>query len=90
MKIVRDEDKRSANLAKHKLDRAAAEDFDFGSAIIDVDNRFDYGETRYQASGRLGDALYMLVFTWRRFTVRAISMRKASRAERTFYAKNSS
>jgi uncharacterized DUF497 family protein len=88
VKIVWDEDKRRANLAKHKLDLAAVEDFDFGSAIIDVDDRFDYGETRYQALGSIGDALYVLVFTWRGFAVRAISLRKASRAERTYYAKN--
>ncbi len=89
MKIVWDEDKRCFNFAKHKLDLAAVEDFDFGSAVIDVDNRFDYGDTRHQAIGRIGDALYMLVFTWRGFTVRAISLRKASKAERTYYAKNS-
>ena len=41
-----DEAKRAANIAKHGMDLAKAEGFDFASAIIVVDDRADYGEVR--------------------------------------------
>ena len=47
------------------------------------DARFDYGETRLVAIGRIGTAAYTMVFTPRGKTVRIISLRRASRDERS-------
>jgi uncharacterized DUF497 family protein len=60
-------------------------EFDFDSADIVVDDRQDYGETRYRALGRLKDEVAVVVFTMRESTVRVISLRLANRKERSNY-----
>ncbi|WP_338130968.1 BrnT family toxin [Cupriavidus gilardii] len=43
-----------------------------------IDERRQYGETRYIAYGPIGTRLHCLVFTIRGDTLRAISLRKAN------------
>ena len=86
MKIEFDPDKDRINQAKHGLSLAAADRMDFATALIRVDARFDYGETRWLAAGLIGERLHMLAFTLRGDTVRAISLRKANARERKSYA----
>jgi uncharacterized membrane protein YfcA len=50
--IERDEAKRRTNLEKHKVDFAIAEGFDWATAFVGEDDRFDYGEARFVASAR--------------------------------------
>ena len=81
-----DEAKRRANLAKHKVDFAAAEGFDWQTAFIAEDRRREYGEARCVALGLIERATHVIVFTVRRHRVRIISLRKANRKESARYA----
>ncbi len=81
MEIEFDPAKDAANRDKHDLSLAEAADFDFETAVVLVDDRFDYGETRYRAFVREGDGGYCLVFTLSGATVRPISYRRAQDKE---------
>lgn len=76
-----DEAKRADNLAKHGIDFALAEGFEWESALVAADARRDYGEVRYSAFGLIEDRLFNLVFTPRTGKVRIISLRRANRRE---------
>jgi len=80
-----DEAKRAANLAKHGVDFALAEDFAWNGALIVPDTRRDYGEPRFLAIGPIGAGLHVLVFTPRGETVRIIGLRKANDREVALY-----
>lgn len=67
--------KNKTNIAKHGVDMALAAEFEFDTAIEQVDDRMDYGETRWQALGFLNGRLHSL------------SLRRASRKEEKLYAK---
>ena len=82
-----DERKREANKAKHGVDFAEAEEFDWASAIEARDGRFDYEEDRWIALGRIGKRLHVLIYTVRRRKIRLISLRRANSRERKFYEK---
>lgn len=60
---------------------ADAEGMDMDAAVIEIDDRFDYGEERWIAVGPVGEAICVLVYTRRGRNVRAISLRPASRKE---------
>lgn len=87
MKIEFDPDKDAINRQKHGLSLADAERMDLGTAAIDADLRFAYGEGRFQALGLIGERLHMLVFTMRGDVLRAISLRKANPREVRRYEK---
>jgi uncharacterized DUF497 family protein len=55
--------------------------FDWDRAVEAVDERIDYGETRYQVLGSIGGRAYILLYTLRRGIYRVISLRKANRRE---------
>lgn len=64
--------------------------FDFGYAIrvfldpnrlIEVDDRFDYGEQRYRVLGQIEWRVFVVVYTPRGTAFRLISARKANRRE---------
>ena len=77
MKIDYDPAKDAANRGKHGLSLAEAADFDFEAAVVLVDDRFDYGETRYRAFTRVAEDGYCLAFTLTGETLRPISYRRA-------------
>ncbi len=81
MRFEWDEKKRAANLAKHGVDFAAAEEFDFESALVIPDERRNYGEARSAALGHIGTRLHVMIFVWRGDVVRVISLRKANARE---------
>lgn len=56
--ITWDEAKRRSNLAKHGVDLALAEQFDWESAIFEEDDSEAYGEQREIATGWIGEGLY--------------------------------
>lgn len=60
-------------------------EFEWSTALIVEDVRRDYGERRFQALGRIGRRLHMLVFTPRAGTVHVISLRRANKREVTRY-----
>jgi uncharacterized DUF497 family protein len=82
---IYDSAKAAANLAKHKVSFATAENFDWTTALVVEDDRFDYGERRYVAIGLIGRRLHVMVFTQRGASVRLISLRKANRRETRRY-----
>lgn len=88
MEVVFDSAKDAENFRKHGVSLRRAEDFAMDSAVIRLDDREDYGEVRYNALGFIGAALFALVFTTRGDTIRAISLRKASKKESESYAEN--
>lgn len=84
--FVWDERKRASNFTKHGIDFAQVIRFEFDSAIIRVDDRKDYGETRYRAFGVIDGRLHVLIFTTHRAVTRIISLRRANMREVESYA----
>lgn len=76
-----DPNKNALNIAKHGISLAAAESFQWETALIAVDDRRDYGEERRVALGLLAGTLHVLVFTPRGAFTRAISLRRANQRE---------
>ncbi|HEY7296724.1 MAG TPA: BrnT family toxin [Xanthobacteraceae bacterium] len=76
-----DEDKCIQNRRKHGIDFRSAEQFEWETAFVVVDDRAEYGELREIAYGFIGDRIHALTFTRRGANVRIISLRKASRRE---------
>ena len=86
MDVIFDPAKDAANQAKHGLSLTQAADLDFASALIVVDDRFDYREERLFAVGYLGERLVALAFVeLEPDLVRSISLRYATPAERRRY-----
>lgn len=81
-----DETKRAVNIGKHKVDFAEAENFDWDTAHIEVDDREDYGELREIAWGFIGVRLHVLVFTRRNDAIWIISLRKGQSRDLEKYA----
>ncbi len=85
--ITWDEAKRASNLAKHGLDFADSVQFDFDTALLEIDDREDYGECREIATGWCGLRLCCLVFVRRgNDEIRVISFRRATKHEVRRYA----
>lgn len=86
MEIFFDPKKDLANKRKHGISLDRANDFDFDGALFKIDDREDYGETRFRAIGFLDAWLYTLVFAEDDDAdIRAISLRKATRNEAKEY-----
>ena len=89
MKFEWDDSKNQHNIGKHGLDFADAERVITGHSpfVVRLDHRMDYGEERWQGVGMLdGMIVVMIVFTEPLTNVvRIISMRKATKNERTEY-----
>lgn len=84
MGVVFDPAKNAANKIKHGIFLADFVDFDDAPVVV-VDGRFDYGETRYRAFGRIGGAGYCLVFTFTGDHMRLMSFRRAHEKEMRRY-----
>lgn len=85
MPISYDPGKRALTLTHRGLDFEDARQV-FASRRLQIeDDRFDYGETRWQTIGRLNDDLVMVVWTPRGDARHVISMRKCNARERRRY-----
>ena len=84
MDIAYDTLKDAANIAKHGLSLADFRGFDTDPSI-DVDDRYDYGEVRLLARGRIGGRGYCVVFTVANSVMRIISFRRAHEKEMRLY-----
>ena len=73
---------------KYGVDFSAAATFDFATAVIRIDDRFDYGECREVAIGFVSGRLHILVFVRRAPAIHVISLRKANHREGNDYAAN--
>ena len=87
MEISYNPNKNEKNICERQLSFDRASEFDFHTATVDVDNRRDYGETRYVAAGYLDGRLHILCFTETAHGIRVISFRKANARESRKYGK---
>lgn len=81
MDITYDAAKCASNIELRGLSFERAAEFDFQTAVFEVDARRDYGETRTTAICRLDGILHVLIFTMRDEALRVISFRKANKRE---------
>jgi len=79
------EDKRRANLRKHRIDFLDAETVFAGQTVTFEDTRQHYGERRFVTFGLLQGRVVALVHTEREAAIRILSMRKASKHEERSY-----
>ena len=78
MNVAFDPGKNAVNLAKHGLSLSEAAEFEFATAVVTLDDRFDYGEVRYRAYCHVEGQGRCLVFTViDTSTIRVISYRRA-------------
>lgn len=76
--------KNEDNIAKHGLPLDFAELVFDGPFIEEEDERQDYSETRFIATGPIehfGDRVFVVIYTWREGIRRIISFRKANDRE---------
>ncbi len=81
MRFEWDPAKAASNLAKHGVAFEAAEDFEWGVALVQATLRHVGGEPRIEALAPIGARLHVLVCTLERGCVRIISLRKANNRE---------
>jgi uncharacterized DUF497 family protein len=73
--------KDEGNRAKHGVSLALAEVLFAGPHVVTIDDRFDYGEVRAVAFGRINNRLFVCVYADRGAERRVISLRKANKRE---------
>lgn len=88
MRFTWDETKRQANLSKHGLDFADAEEVFAGPLVLLEDTRKDYGEQRMIGIGLLGFLVVLIVHVESDEEIRVISMRKADSNETDLFYRN--
>jgi uncharacterized protein len=86
VRITYDPAKNQRNIAERQLPFDLASEFDFETALIHVDQRHDYGQTRYVALGLLHGRVHVLCFAEEPDGIRVISFRKANSREVSRYA----
>jgi len=88
MRFEFDPDKDAVNQAKHGVSLALAVELDWDAALVWVDDRFEYGESRMIALAPETAILYYVAFVDRGMLRRVISLRRANRREVKHYVKN--
>ena len=88
MLIEFDPVKDKANLAKHGVSLALAGKLDWDTALVWLDDRFDYGELRMIALAPEANTLYFVAFVERGDVRRIISLRRAEIREVKHYVEN--
>jgi uncharacterized protein len=76
-----DPNKNQLNFDKHGLSLSLAAELDWDDALLWVDERRDYGETRVLALAPRDSILYYVAFVDRGRVRRVISLRRANRRE---------
>ena len=86
MNVEWDEQKEQSNTRKHGFSFTDAWQIFEAPMLIDLDDRFDYGEERWIGIGRLQSRIVVVVYTEPdQDTLRIISLRKALNHEREPY-----
>jgi uncharacterized protein len=85
MRFEWDEKKRINNIKKHGIDFVDIPAMSNGDIVTVIDDRFDYGEARYQTLGLLKHRVIMVVHTESETIIRIISARKANKHEEKTY-----
>ena len=81
MRFNFDPNKNRLNFDKHGLSLSLAEELDWDAALLWIDDRQDYGETRVLALAPKTEILYYVAFVDRADVRRIISLRRANRRE---------
>jgi uncharacterized DUF497 family protein len=83
MQFEWDETKNLENIRKHEIDFVDVPEMFEAPMLVELDDRFDYGEERWLGIGFLGNGVAVVVWTERQNDViRIISARRANRYER--------
>ena len=85
MRFEWDEDKRQTNLKKHGFDFDGIEAVFEGDTLIVLDDRFDYGETRFVTFGIFYRRVVAVTHLQTNDVIRIISVRKATKNEQRRY-----
>ena len=88
MRIEFDPTKDAANQIKHGVSLALADELDWGAALVWIDDRFEYEETRMIVLAPKTEILYYVAFVDRGEVRRIISLRRANRREVKYYVKS--
>jgi uncharacterized DUF497 family protein len=88
MRIEFDPEKDRANLERHGISLVLAVELDWEAALVWVDDRFDYDETRMIALAPKTGILYYVAFVDRGEVRRIISLRRATRREVKHYVQS--
>jgi len=80
-----DEAKAQWNLRVHGVSFAAAEEFQFETALEIEGSDYDSEEVRLARIGKIKRQTYVLVYTRRSGRIRVISLRRATAQERRVY-----
>ena len=86
MDIAFDPEKSTRNEAERSLPFSMVEDFEWETALVAHDARFDYGEDRWIGLGFIGARLFVLLFPRTLGGIRVISFRRSNRREARKYA----
>ena len=85
LQIEFDPAKDAVTIRRRGVSLAEAETLLQGFVVDRVDNRRDYGETRFVAIGEIEGVEFTCVYTLRGEAIRPFSLRRASRKERHVY-----
>jgi uncharacterized protein len=85
MRFEWDEKKRRINIRKHGIDFADVPAIFELDTVTVIDDRFEYGEIRYQTLGLLKSRVIVVVHTESETVIRIISPRKATKYEEEIY-----
>ncbi|MEF8755645.1 MAG: BrnT family toxin [Accumulibacter sp.] len=88
MRIEFDSAKDVSNQSKHGVSLAVTAELDWEAALVWIDERFEYGETRMIALAPKTETLYYVAFVDRGNVRRIISLRRANRREVKYYVQN--
>ena len=88
MRIEFDPTKDAANKTKHGVSLSTAKKLDWESALVWVDDRFEYNEIRMIALAPRTAILYYVAFVDRGEVRRVISLRGANRREVKHYVES--
>lgn len=85
MQFTWSERKRAINIKQHGLDFVDASRVFEGATFTFEDDRFAYGEQRFETLGLLAAIPVSIVHTETEYEIRIISFRKATRREASLY-----
>jgi uncharacterized DUF497 family protein len=80
-----DQTKNYHNIAKHGIDFEDAKHIFEQPILVRRDDRRNYGEERFIATGAMKDVVVIMTFTLREQRMRIISARKGNKHERQIY-----
>jgi uncharacterized protein len=87
MRYEWDEAKRLSNIQKHGIDFVGIEKVFAGTTLTILDDRFDYGESRFITLGLLSGRVVVIAHAETPQAIRIISVRKATKNEEASYFK---